>query len=305
MPEDDQQWTPLVPIQPGGNRRPIFICHPTLGVVFPYYELARCLGSDQPVYGLQARGLDGRLDPAASIEEMAGHYIEAVRSVEPTGPYALAGWSSGCFIAFEMARQLEAAGHDVGLVALIDNQAPLEYRTSFLSRDAMPMHLSTMKFLLTTGIRHVWPYVRSYFSLRNAQQRAETNGTAPPTKGPAGAIHRVGRFVTARRGSPHVDDDRRGGSRFEPLTLGPLLRVSRSMVRAIFSYTPGPYPGELTLFRTGVTLDPKLRRDPSLGWNAMTETRTVVEQLPGNHMTIMLRPDVEALADKLTAALDR
>ena len=305
--DDDQPWTPLVPIQPGGDRRPIFICHPTLGVVFPYYELARCLGADQPVYGLQARGLDGQLDPAASIEEMAGHYIDAVRSVDPTGPYALAGWSSGSFIAYEMARQLAAAGHEVRLVALIDNQAPLEYRTSFYSRDAMRMHLTTLKFIVTTGIRHVGPYLRQYFSLGNAQSPADPARRAGSATRASAVVHRIGSFTTNRRRgrSADVADGPPLAARVEPLTLGPLLRVSRSMVKAIFRYAPDPYPGELTLFRTGTSLDSKLRHDPSLGWSALTEKRLVVEQLPGNHMTLMLPPHVEVLAARLSAALDQ
>jgi thioesterase domain-containing protein len=224
--------------------------------------------------------------------------------VQPTGPYAVAGWSSGCFIAYEMARQLEAAGDDVGLVALIDNQAPLEYRASFLSRDAMRMHLTTLRFLLATGLRHVGPYARQYVSLRNAHQRAGTVASDVPIRRTSAAIARIG-SVSIRKGRLRADDDVQLGPRFEPLTLGPLLRVSRSMVRAIFRYTPDPYGGELTLFRTGATLDPKLRRDASLGWSAMTEKRTVVEQLPGNHMTLMLRPHVEVLATKLAAALER
>ena len=73
----------LVAIQPGGNKRPLFLIHPAGGHVFPYVHLARCLGLDQPCYGLQARGLEKEQDPHTRIEDMATYYIEALQTVQP------------------------------------------------------------------------------------------------------------------------------------------------------------------------------------------------------------------------------
>src|SRR6185312_11057139 len=104
-------WSPLVPIQPLGERAPLFCVHPLGGEVLCYYQLARHLGTGQPVYGLQGRPLE-RLDAKrrVTIEETAAEYLEAVRSLQPAGPYLLAGWSFGAIVAFEMARQLNRAG---------------------------------------------------------------------------------------------------------------------------------------------------------------------------------------------------
>ena len=114
----------LIPIQPCGNKRPLFLVHPAGGHVFPFVGLAQCLGPDQPCYGLQARGVEEGQEPHTRIEEMAACYIEAIRSVQPEGPYLLGGWSMGGEIAFEMAQQLHARGERVALLALLDARIP-------------------------------------------------------------------------------------------------------------------------------------------------------------------------------------
>ncbi|MHC5726613.1 MAG: non-ribosomal peptide synthetase, partial [Nostoc sp.] len=84
---DSLPWSPLVPIQPAGSNPAFFCVHPIFGVVFPYYQLANHLGKNQPFYGLQPIGLDGKTPPLTNIEDMATHYIEALRRVQPKGPY--------------------------------------------------------------------------------------------------------------------------------------------------------------------------------------------------------------------------
>src|SRR5207237_6398881 len=76
--------------------------------------------TDRPVYGLQARGLDASEEPQNRVEDMAATYLEAVRAVQPEGPYAIAGYSLGGLIAFEMARTLAAQGDEVEWLGLID-----------------------------------------------------------------------------------------------------------------------------------------------------------------------------------------
>ncbi|HEY9874808.1 MAG TPA: amino acid adenylation domain-containing protein, partial [Candidatus Obscuribacterales bacterium] len=106
-PETDSlPWSPLVPIQPNGSNPPFFCVHPIFGVVLPYYELGHHLGKDQPFYGLQPLGIDGKKPPLTRIEDMASYYIEALQVVQPRGPYFLGGWSFGGLVAFEMAQQL-------------------------------------------------------------------------------------------------------------------------------------------------------------------------------------------------------
>ena len=117
-------WSTLVPIQSAGERQPFFCVHGFGGGVLDYGELARRPGNDQPFFGLQARGLDGAAEPHASIESMAAHYVDAVRSLQPEGPYYLGGYCLGGVIAYEMARLLAAQGQTVGLLAILEGYAP-------------------------------------------------------------------------------------------------------------------------------------------------------------------------------------
>jgi thioesterase domain-containing protein len=82
------------------------------------------LGTEQPFYGLQAQGLDGQQARHSRIEEMATHYLSEIKTVQPEGPYFLGGYCFGGKVAFEMARQLKAAGEKVALLAVIDSYAP-------------------------------------------------------------------------------------------------------------------------------------------------------------------------------------
>jgi amino acid adenylation domain-containing protein len=116
-------WHSLVPIKPQGTRTPLYIVHGAGFNVLIFNALSKQMAPDQPVYGLQAKGLDGTEEPAASVEEMAAHYVAAITAANPSGPYALAGYSFGGIIAFEMARQLTAAGRQVVFLGMFDTYA--------------------------------------------------------------------------------------------------------------------------------------------------------------------------------------
>jgi amino acid adenylation domain-containing protein len=117
-------WSGPVAMKASGKRRPLFCPHIVGGHLFFYDNLARHLHEDQPLYGLPARGFDGRTPPDSCLEAMAAHCIGNMRHVQPKGPYLLAGYCSGALIAFEMARQLQAQGETVDLLALCDSLAP-------------------------------------------------------------------------------------------------------------------------------------------------------------------------------------
>lgn len=119
-----ERWTPsqasLVPIQPDGERAPFFCIHGLGGTVLRFNALARHMGTDRPFYGVQAQGLEGDRAFHTSVEEMAAFYIKEIRALQPEGPYNFGGYSLGGLIAFEMARQLQADGQEVGVLALLD-----------------------------------------------------------------------------------------------------------------------------------------------------------------------------------------
>jgi thioesterase domain-containing protein len=109
-----------LPLRESGGEAPLFCVHPAAGLSWCYAGLTSPLGTDRPVYGLQARGLDGTEALPASLREMAADYLDHVRSVQPTGPYHLLGWSFGGVVAHEMAVLLEESGEPVETLALLD-----------------------------------------------------------------------------------------------------------------------------------------------------------------------------------------
>ncbi|MDX3784125.1 alpha/beta fold hydrolase, partial [Streptomyces europaeiscabiei] len=111
---------PLFPIRVQGTAAPIFCVHPGAGFSWGYMEFAKHLTADHPIYGLEARGMDGKETLPGRIEEMAADYVDQIRKVQPDGPFHLLGWSFGGIVAHEMAIQLQAQGEEVALLTLMD-----------------------------------------------------------------------------------------------------------------------------------------------------------------------------------------
>ena len=132
----EMQWSNLSPIQPEGERTPLFCVH---GDEANYY-LPRYLGNDQPFYGYFHQGDDGSPIRWTKVEEIATHFISELHSVRAHGPYLLSGFSFGGVVAFEMAQQLRAAGEEVPLLALFDTFDPKEYALD-MRREARALRL--------------------------------------------------------------------------------------------------------------------------------------------------------------------
>jgi amino acid adenylation domain-containing protein len=109
----------LLPIRAKGTRSPLFCIHPGGGLSWNYFDLVQYL-DDRPIYGLQARGLDGTAPLAPTLEAMVSDYIDEMRTVQPTGPYHLLGWSFGGTVAQAIAAQFDRQGEAVALLALLD-----------------------------------------------------------------------------------------------------------------------------------------------------------------------------------------
>ncbi len=145
MLAEDRQlppWTSLVPLQPSGGQPPIFFVHGLGGSVSVFLGLARRLPPDQPAYGLQAIGLDGRMAGRETIEAMAAHYVKEMVSFQQEGPYYLAGYSAGGLIAYEMAQQLQRTGRPVAMLALLDTHPLLCRMPGHLFVRAITHHLA-------------------------------------------------------------------------------------------------------------------------------------------------------------------
>jgi len=110
----------LIPLQPQGSRPPLFCTHAVEGGVFIYQNLLPYLHSDQPVYALQAVGMEGEQEPLERIEDIADHQVREIRSVQTKGPYFLCGYSMGTKTAVEVTRRLREQYGEVAHVLCID-----------------------------------------------------------------------------------------------------------------------------------------------------------------------------------------
>jgi thioesterase domain-containing protein len=276
----------LVEITPAeaSSRPPFFCVHPAGGDVLCFFPLARHLGPDQPFFAFQARGLEDGGEPLATLEEMGEHYVAEMRRVQPAGPYHLGGWSFGGLAAFEMARQLTAQGQEAALLAVLDTAPGLPPEEWDDGSPEIAMADDT-PWLLTIA-----EYVRG---LRGADLRVSAEQLAP-----LAPEERLRAFVDALRAAGVVHAGEDGLAQ-----LRRLLRVFKTDVRAFRRYRPRPYPGPVTLFRAeGAGFEPALGRD--LGWGRLTPRPVEVHDLPGDHVTLMVEPNVAVLAGRLRACLD-
>ena len=111
---------PLLLLKDGTEQTPIFITHGLGGSVMDFYQIVRYIQSPHPIYGMQARGIDGMEEPFERIEDMAQFYLDAIRRLQPRGPYILIGYSIGGLVTLEMAQRLSDKGEEVALLALLD-----------------------------------------------------------------------------------------------------------------------------------------------------------------------------------------
>jgi thioesterase domain-containing protein/acyl carrier protein len=265
MPEP---WSPLVQITKGADRWPLFCVHNADGNVLNYYNLARYLGPDQTVYGLQAQGTDGKRAPLTRIEDMAALYIPLVRKVQPTGPYFFAGHSGGGVVAFEMAQQLMREGEEVALLALLDT-----------------LHPSVSTRNLTLRQR-----------LQIARQRG-TQVKILPSLMPWLA-RRIGRRAMKVRRARQLARD--GIS--VPHHLREIF-IFDAFATALHGYRPERYSNKIYLLHaTEGNLGGVLGFDH--GWTGVIEKGLEVRDVPGTHLAMMYEPNVGAVAAILRAIID-
>jgi thioesterase domain-containing protein len=266
-----------VPIRPQGSGIPLFCVHAVGGHVLEYRDLARHLGPGSPFYALQAQGLDGERQPIRRVEEMAACYISEIRRIQPNGPYALGGYSFGGTVAFEMAKQLKAAGQEVGLLVLIDSD-------NFPPPPRETVHAIVRR----TGF--LWKRVRLHgatLARLDARQKAS---------------YLSARALTVLRWSREKWRAYSEGLRHPASRV--IDEVLAANQEAADNYVATPYDGPVLLFRASDRSKTGLL-DPSLGWGGVCPGGIEVIEITGDHDTVIEEPEVRTLARELTARLRR
>ncbi|MFF9870490.1 AMP-binding protein [Streptomyces sp. NPDC013953] len=147
-PAGVRPYDPIVPLQTSGTRTPLFCVHPGVGEVLVFVGLATYFTGDRPFYALRARGFNEGEKPFTSYEEMVDTYVTAIRARQPHGPYALAGYSYGASVAFEIAKVLEAGGERVDFVGSFNLPPHIKYRMEELDFTETATHLAAFLDLI-------------------------------------------------------------------------------------------------------------------------------------------------------------
>jgi amino acid adenylation domain-containing protein/non-ribosomal peptide synthase protein (TIGR01720 family) len=271
----------LVEFQSGGSMLPLFCIHPAGGTVFPYVKLVNYLDSEQPIYGIQSPILN-RKKTYSNLAERATHYIEVIKTVQPTGPYFLAGMSYGGNMAVEMAIQLKKQANDVALVVLFDSYPPMSYQnqsendTSFLIAFA-----STMREVFGKTYTPPETLYDELQQLDGTQQWdyfiKRMNSHLPIPEMAPDEIHR---FFKLWQGN-HKE-----------------LRHHLSQI----------YPGRITFFQANEKLPDDLKTllnisvDDQMvveGWDQLSLEPIEYFRVPGNHFTMLNEPHVQRIGRTL------
>jgi thioesterase domain-containing protein len=285
-----EDWQSLVAInQPrrsgrsaeSDDRPPLFLVHAAEGNVLLYRSLAAQLGADQPVFGLQSAGLDGRSSVDGRFEHVARRYIDEIRQVQPHGPYMLGGYCLGGTLALEMARQLIESGDTVGLVALI------EIYNIRSMRWPLPLHQRLInRFILNP-----------YFHLRNvigAEGEGKRAFFMEKLRVEAARIKASAHFGWTRLRHRLLPD---------AATATPQAKLADIYEQALAQYDVRPYPGELTLFLAERHLAGF--HDHWGGWGDVAQGGVRLFSLPISPRGSLVEPYVGHLAALLRGCLDR
>jgi acyl-CoA synthetase (AMP-forming)/AMP-acid ligase II/thioesterase domain-containing protein/acyl carrier protein len=278
-------WYSLVPIQPIGDRIPLFAIH-ILGEGFNFYRpLASYLGQRQPIYGLSyglaARKGNEKAPPLPPTKLLAAHYIQEMQAFQPQGPYVLLGVSNGGNVAFEMAQQLQAQGQAVGKLILFDTVHP---------NVKLPPKwddISGFQKLIGDLIRQIdihWGNLllfepKERLSYLSDKVKAVSTKWFPQLPGALSRAFRSFVFKAKR----------------EPKEVNPLSVTPKR-------YIPQAYPGQITLFKAKHTAIAS--SDPTNGWEGLAGGGLEVYLIHGAHSKILSEPSVRVLAEQLKTCLE-
>jgi thioesterase domain-containing protein len=236
--------------------------HPPGGIVVCYQALAQRMGRERPFYGIRSRGLHGETDLPDTMEAMAAEYVDAIRAIQPHGPYRLGGWSVGGLVALEMARQLQTQREGIDQLALLDTTPP-----------ATP-----------GGTSEEDPAGREYGLDVSLEELAKLG---PNEQLPYLWQHALKLGLIEPEVPLHVAEQ----------VLHELKRLFHHHMLLADQYVPRPYPGRITLFRpTETPFAVTTLRDR--GWGRFAQGVNV-HFVPGQHHSMVKEPHVQVLARML------
>lgn len=270
--DSEPGWKSLVPIRPEESRIPLFLIHAAGGNLLVYDELAKHLGPDQPVYGFQSRGLDGKQLLHPTLEAMATAYRIEIQRFQPQGPYLLGGYCMGGTIALEIATQLIELGEEVAMVSLLDchNWANV----------ARPSIFGTLRYNWQKACFHLL----NLFSL-NAENRKRFL---------RGKIGELNRRKSVWYGNLQKKKNV-GETELDQATA--LAAVWANNDRVATEYQPRTYPGKINQFLPKTNYSHL--QDQDVGWTQIAEDGVDISYLPVYPAGMLMEPYVQQLAAEM------
>jgi amino acid adenylation domain-containing protein len=275
-PSEGQTYTTIIAIQPNGSESPFFCVHGGAGSTLFLQELARHLGPEQPFYGIEPEGMDGRQFQRPTVEQMAVHYLAEVRKVQSSGPYYLGGYCFGGLVAFEMARILQQQGEAAELVALFSAALRFNHKVKPTIPGAAPRARNSFGTRLVRVAASPGRTVRNLVSWMYWK-------TVPHARK---LSYRM-RFALGRRIPPSMR----------------AMYVLEGLENAELMFRPKPYAGTVALFHGS---DAK-EFGPNLGWDGLAkrfEHHLIGDGGLDSRRDIMHEPLVGITARKLAACLN-
>jgi acetoacetyl-CoA synthetase len=234
-----------------GSGAPVFIAHGLGGSVIDFYRLVTHIQSERPIYGLQARGIDGLDEPFETIDEMAQYHLDAIRQKQPHGPYTLIGYSLGGLVSLEMAHRLTAAGEQVALLAMLDAY-PFRKYLSLTQRLQLSVRLALKRFSIATGMSVP---KKDAYSASPAALRAKMS---------------AGRRAGVLSSSPAA------------ASMTPAMQRAAEIAKnALKRYRPRYYSGRIRFVRAESVTD--FPANPVAVWSGLTK-QFECETVPGDHL---------------------
>lgn len=280
-------WEALVAIRGKGEKQPFFCVHSEGGNVLEYFKLAGYMKPDRPFYGIQAYGLEGDKMVSFSIEDMARHYVEEIKKVQPYGPYFLGGYCLGGLLAFEMTRQLESAGDQVAFLGMISTYSP-DYANH--------------------PVAGISDFKKALYGFFERMELEIDNLSALTLKEKISYFgDRMRRFALICRViyEDLADLFKRIFSQkpYKHSRRYNLEQTRAEQAKAFFEYKPSPVKTAITLFRT--SKQPRsIIFDPSLGWANLSENGVCAFEIRAFHKNILKDPKVKDLAQQLQTCID-
>ena len=292
----------VVRIRPGGDKRAIFFVHDGKGETLLYRTLALKLDAGHPIYGLQPEMRSDGSYVHTRIVDMAAAHIDALRSVQPEGPYLLTGLCAGGVIAFEMARQLQDAGQQTLFVGIMDAaDVHAEEKPFRLAQNRLNRFLGTLNDPSAgSALQRIGKAVPKMlaktknFALYEVQSRLEQFQNARKVKAMRDQAER------AEVDAPIAEED-------HGLDFLKMYEVAHKehQPQGVF------HGGDVVLFRAmkgdGSVSDEAyvdIYSDPLLGWGPRVEGEISAHDVPGGHSSMLQEPHVSVLARAMQASID-